>query len=292
MLVIDEKAEQRLLKLLDRYKAGESHGRAVHVRITQYGVLPLPLSELIPLTQTAVADPSLQIFVLRDGDIVLVADQISTREARAYNRVLAQHLGLPENEPLTQFFEVEHSWNYLVYLVDEKLQRIVAEAQKAESEREAAEKDRLRKIILTEEAAPELARTLSRRREQHVRPVVMIIEDDVFSRRLVEGVLRQTCDLVSLGDGRDVAKQYVVAAPSAVFLDIDLPDVSGHDLLRRIIEIDPDAYVVMLSGNGDRNNVSRAIQNGAKGFVGKPFTKDRLEKYIGRSPLIKPAKGA
>ena len=42
----------------------------------------------------------------------------------------------------------------------------------------------------------------------------------------------------------------------------------------------------MFSGNGDRDNVLKAIELGAKGFVGKPFTKDKLFQYIEKSPFI------
>jgi FixJ family two-component response regulator len=42
----------------------------------------------------------------------------------------------------------------------------------------------------------------------------------------------------------------------------------------------------MFSGNGDRDNIIKAMQLGAKGFVGKPFTKDKLIAYIEKSPFI------
>ena len=79
---------------------------------------------------------------------------------------------------------------------------------------------------------------------------------------------------------------YVNKAPAVRFLDIGLPDIDGHTVLKKVFEIDPDAYVVMFSGNGDKENVMKAVKTGAKGFVGKPFTKDKLYQYIDKSPFV------
>jgi FixJ family two-component response regulator len=42
----------------------------------------------------------------------------------------------------------------------------------------------------------------------------------------------------------------------------------------------------MFSGNGDRPNVLKAVQLGAKGFIGKPFSRDKIFQYINKSPFI------
>ncbi len=80
--------------------------------------------------------------------------------------------------------------------------------------------------------------------------------------------------------------KYTNIAPDILFLDINLPDVTGHELLEKILILDPDAYVIMLSGNCDRDNITQAISKGAKGFIAKPFTKDKLFQYIDRCPTI------
>ena len=78
--------------------------------------------------------------------------------------------------------------------------------------------------------------------------------------------------------------QYVTHAPDVLFLDIELPDITGHDVLQKVLEMDPDAFVIMLSGNGNKENIFKAMKTGAKGFVGKPFTKDKLLQYILKCP--------
>jgi len=46
----------------------------------------------------------------------------------------------------------------------------------------------------------------------------------------------------------------------------------------------------MLSGNADREHITKAMQAGAAGFVGKPFTRDKLNQYIERCPFLKTVK--
>jgi len=109
---------------------------------------------------------------------------------------------------------------------------------------------------------------------------ILIVEDDGFSRKLIRNILNKEYEVIDVEDGKDALQSYALISPDVTFLDIDLPDVSGHEILTTILKIDPEAYIVMLSGNSDQDNVIRAIKAGAKGFVTKPFQKDRLFKYI------------
>ena len=59
-----------------------------------------------------------------------------------------------------------------------------------------------------------------------------------------------------------------------------MPAISGHDFLKKIFDLDPHAFVVMLSGHSDRSNKTKAKQLGAKGFIGKPFSREDIYGYI------------
>jgi DNA-binding NarL/FixJ family response regulator len=54
----------------------------------------------------------------------------------------------------------------------------------------------------------------------------------------------------------------------------------------RLLELDPDAYIVMLSGQGNRENILHSMQLGAKGFIGKPFTPEKLFSYVHKCPFV------
>ena len=78
----------------------------------------------------------------------------------------------------------------------------------------------------------------------------------------------------------------IFSAPDAVLLNIGLPDASGLEVLKCIRALDPYAYVVMLTGQASRENVLQATQLGAKGFIGKPFTSEKLLSCIAKSPFV------
>ena len=59
--------------------------------------------------------------------------------------------------------------------------------------------------------------------------------------------------------------------PHAICLDIQLPDSDGLDVLKKILAELPNALILMVTGQHDAATVQTAIQNGAKGFIVKPF---------------------
>ena len=57
--------------------------------------------------------------------------------------------------------------------------------------------------------------------------------------------------------------------PDVALIDIDLPGVSGFELLRRILQRSPEARLIIFSMNDDPVVVARAIEAGAKGYIAK-----------------------
>jgi CheY-like chemotaxis protein len=114
---------------------------------------------------------------------------------------------------------------------------------------------------------------------------VMIVEDDALTRRMVASAFKENYALINATNAQEAIENYLTYAPDIVFLDIGLPDTSGFDVLRQIMASDPNAYVVMFSGNGYLDNVATALCEGASGFVSKPFRKDKMYRYIQESAL-------
>ena len=111
---------------------------------------------------------------------------------------------------------------------------------------------------------------------------VMLVEDDVFSVALVNNLVRPHHEMVVAENAVEAIRKYEAAAPDIVFLDIGLPNIDGLEVLKEILATDPHAYVVMFSAQGYFDNVRIAVDNGAKGFISKPFSKLTLDNYISR----------
>ena len=68
--------------------------------------------------------------------------------------------------------------------------------------------------------------------------------------------------------------------PDAVLLDVNLPDGSGLDVLREIKRRQPDAVVIMMTGNVMVDDTIAALRGGAYDFIGKPINLEELQVTI------------
>ncbi len=118
------------------------------------------------------------------------------------------------------------------------------------------------------------------KRQARRKPLALLVEDDAFTRRLVNGVIKNRCDVIEAADGTEGLNAYSIHAPDIVFLDIELPDVNGQVVLQKLIAMDNNPFIVMLSGSSFKENILAALEVGAKGFLTKPFTREKLEHYL------------
>ena len=118
------------------------------------------------------------------------------------------------------------------------------------------------------------------KRPNRQRLLVLVVEDDSFTRRLFTGTLKADYDILEAGDGAEAVRAFEGHAPDVVFLDIELPDTNGHVILHKMLACDKAAFIVMLSANSVKENILAALEKGAQGFVTKPFAKEKLMHYL------------
>lgn len=133
---------------------------------------------------------------------------------------------------------------------------------------------------------------------QSVHPADILIVDDVGgSRELLGGLLKQVSVLPirMARNAKDAIEAVRERTPRLIYLDIDLPDQSGLDLLRRFHELDPNIFVVMVSGVGTPHNVKDSRENGAAAFILKPYKPQKVieslmlfERLTGQ-PVLRPS---
>lgn len=127
---------------------------------------------------------------------------------------------------------------------------------------------------------PTEAGSMLKQRIHRYRKIFLVVDDDLFMRSLMTKVLSPHGEVVALDDGKDLLKFYQEKNPDVVFLDIHLPSGSGVDLLEGLLHIDSSAGVVILSADSVKDNVLLAQARGARGFVAKPFTKEKIEEAM------------
>ncbi len=116
--------------------------------------------------------------------------------------------------------------------------------------------------------------------------IIMVADDDMYMRMLVKKGAQSIATVHEVSNGDEVMEAYKQHMPDILFLDIHLPDRDGTILLHDILAVDHAAYIVMLSADSSQENVQLTVSKGAKGFLTKPFTKERLLEYIQKCPTI------
>jgi two-component system chemotaxis response regulator CheY len=286
MLVVVKSAEEILLKELKVRAFNDPTSRCLYWRASLLGekreqCLPLFLSTL---DNILLSDPG-QAYICHDGDVFVIARTLTNKILSSLQTHMTQKLGLASFGGLADLFEIGIDAERLITLGRTKLEnRKIFEQKKLEKKKEELLPIEREKAL--QEISEQMISTLSKRRAARDEPEIMIVEDDAFSQKLVCNTLGNKYTVSVSGDGQGAIMAYVTKAPDVLFLDIGLPDMDGHAVLERIFKMDPQAYVVMFSGNGNKENIMRALELGAKGFVGKPFTKEKLFQYIEKSPFI------
>jgi DNA-binding response OmpR family regulator/drug/metabolite transporter (DMT)-like permease len=104
---------------------------------------------------------------------------------------------------------------------------------------------------------------------------VLVVDDTRVSRLVATKALRQLdCDWIEAGGGQEALDRLAAEDFDLVLLDIEMPDISGMDVLQRMrgAENRLDTPVLIISGHDDdMETVAHAIQLGAEDFLPKPF---------------------
>jgi len=110
---------------------------------------------------------------------------------------------------------------------------------------------------------------------------ILVVDDDQAIRwTLREALQSWGFESTEASSVADALNQFNAELPAAVLLDIDLPDGSGLDVLRAIKRDQPEAVVIMITGNVHVDNTISALRGGAYDFIGKPINLEELRVTI------------
>ena len=120
-----------------------------------------------------------------------------------------------------------------------------------------------------------------------MKPKLLIVDDDEEIRTQMKWALVQDYEILQAGDRTTAAEQFRAARPAVVLLDLGLPPSpatpdEGLATLSELLDIDPLAKIVIISGQGEKNNALQAIGAGAYDFLGKPVEMQDLKLLLKR----------
>lgn len=102
---------------------------------------------------------------------------------------------------------------------------------------------------------------------------LLIVEDDTaLNRGLCQSLKSENRRIVSCRNLKEAMDQFLCQAPSLVLLDVNLPDGSGLELLKRIKAKEPSLPVILLTANDTDMDIVDGLEQGADDYITKPFS--------------------
>jgi two-component system chemotaxis response regulator CheY len=123
------------------------------------------------------------------------------------------------------------------------------------------------------------------------KPSILIADDNAVSLDLLRGILANFgCrNIQKFRNGKDAIDAYKTEQSDVIFLDIDMPEMSGLETLKAIRVINPAAFVAIVSGETSITNIQQSLELGAQGFIVKPYSASRVQEVLDKYQKLHPS---
>ena len=112
---------------------------------------------------------------------------------------------------------------------------------------------------------------------------ILTVDDSKTIRRIVRNLFEPyLCEVIEAVNGVDGLEKAEAIKPDIILLDVSMPKMDGKELLKKL-QNHTDLFtipVIMLTAEGDKESMFQYIQDGACGFIIKPFEKVYLIQKV------------
>ena len=114
--------------------------------------------------------------------------------------------------------------------------------------------------------------------------LVILIDDEEHLRTACSQTLQlEDIDVQAHAGAEGVLDQVAMDWPGIIVTDVNMPRITGLDVLTRALERDPEVPVILITGHGDVPMALKAMRQGAYEFIEKPFDPDYLVDAVRRA---------
>ena len=116
---------------------------------------------------------------------------------------------------------------------------------------------------------------------------ILVVDDSAYNRTLLSAILRKKQLAVDFAEnGEDAVKKFPEYKPDVVFIDYVMPKKSGVDALTEMKQINPDFIGIMLTSISAAEDVQKAKEAGASGYILKPYEPEKIYDILKKFRII------
>lgn len=111
---------------------------------------------------------------------------------------------------------------------------------------------------------------------------ILIVDDSRIARGNMASMVGMLgySDICFADNGSNAIKKYISESPDLVTMDITMPEMDGISALRKILNINPNAKILVSTSHGSKSMLMKALKEGALGYVLKPLSEYDVKKAI------------
>src|SRR3984893_9491091 len=112
---------------------------------------------------------------------------------------------------------------------------------------------------------------------------ILCVDDHPVVRDGLEAIINLQPDMMSAGSaatGGEALERFLELRPDVTLVDLQLPDMSGFDLIKKIRDKSPNARIIVVSAYEGDVDIQRALEAGAQGYVVKGIVREELLETI------------
>lgn len=113
---------------------------------------------------------------------------------------------------------------------------------------------------------------------------ILLVDDSKTSRKILRSILEENGHEIvgEASNGQEGYEKFVELKPELTTMDITMPVLDGLEALKKIIEYDKNAKVIMVTAAGQKTKMVDAVKYGAAEFLAKPFEAAQIIEIINR----------
>ena len=125
---------------------------------------------------------------------------------------------------------------------------------------------------------------------------ILYVDDSRLCRVSTTHILQEYCDNIILAkDGKEALKQYALHKPHILIMDIEMPNLNGIEVVKKIRQYNQEVIIIMLTAHKDEDYLLELINLKVQQFILKPVTEEKLKnalsntiEILGNSDYYKP----